>query len=109
MAQKNVLCVCMCVHAYMHAQKNINFTVYKSLLNLLFSFSKQQLCLTKTFLLKLKILKLKIEELSFFKKDVFLIIVLKYTQCYCLYQDVDCYLCTHTQKNVILVPKNYSI
>jgi len=28
MAQKNVLCVCMCidVHAYMHAQKNINST-----------------------------------------------------------------------------------
>jgi len=34
MAQKNVLCVCMymCtyIYAYMHAQKNINSTVYKS-------------------------------------------------------------------------------
>jgi len=30
MAQKNVLCVCMYVHAYMHAQKNINSTAYKS-------------------------------------------------------------------------------
>jgi len=77
MAQKNVLCicmcVCMCVHAYMHAQKNINSTAYKSLFNLLFSFSKQQLCLTKNFFLKLKIIKLKIEDFSFFKKDIFLI------------------------------------
>jgi len=30
MAQKNVLYVCMCVHAYMHAQKNINANAYKS-------------------------------------------------------------------------------
>jgi len=30
MAQKNVLDVCMCVHAYMYAQKNINSIAYKS-------------------------------------------------------------------------------
>jgi len=45
MAQKNVLCVCMCVHAYMHtclhAQKNINSTAYKSDYSIyFFSFSK---------------------------------------------------------------------
>jgi len=38
MAQKNVLCVCMCVdvHAYMHAQKNINSTAYKSIIQFIF-------------------------------------------------------------------------
>jgi len=64
------MCICMCVHAY---TENINSTAYKNeyLIHLFLLVSNGYVWQWIFF---------EIEELSFFKKDIFFITVLKYTQ-----------------------------
>jgi len=62
--------VCTCIHA---CTKNINSTAYKS------DYSIYFFLLVSNSYVRQRIF-FEIEELSFFKKDIFLIIVLKYTQ-----------------------------